>query len=534
MGKASIAKGSLKKIVGSSKVKKAATAKIASPKPKKTRIEVDAVKKAADSQSCGENQELLDEIGYLLEGLHEDKPLNVRCLSIFQFAERCLTPKFLMHLRAHQTVGRIAEILKDAPSDPALSLSTATLLNVVCKDKRNTRIDETTVGVICDIFHSELRLQKSAIEKCKPFSRMKKKVNELMKTHFKITSEEFEGMEWCTKTIVAECLATLSSYHDDCAWIKDEIRIRGSFEDLISDIASEMEVLTGDGNTSKAVQLSESVKTNLFLMEKCFKVLENCTFENVMNQRQILEYKDGLLLKCMMEFFTFCENISAESCRSGRLEHGLLDCLLSCLRVMVNITNKNKYGCKLVGSKSNFLETTVNTVIRLPLLIPPDQRFDVVILGLGLFINLIEQNEENREKLAEVSVSDILQPLGNEAVKKAKSEMSQKRGSFSSTLLPVYLIDKYLKDHSSNMSGTQNETELNITSAYVSIFLGCLIKDNNDIQKRIYKHLPEGGFGELASILKEFMVFKKIAGIKMKDEDKDSIEEVIKVLVACS
>eukprot|EP01135_Chromosphaera_perkinsii_P009200 Nk52_evm35s1671 gene=Nk52_evmTU35s1671 len=500
----------------------------------------DTIKSAADSQSCGESQELQDEIEYLLDGFEGSQPVNVRCLSVFQFAERCLNAKFRSHLRANQLIVKISDLLKDAHEDAALSLCTITLVNIICQDKRNSRIEETTVGVVCDILHSEVigRMTNPSAKSVKSAELMLKKVNALMAKNFKISSEEFKGMQWSTKTLTAECLSTLSSYHEECSWIKDEIRMRGAFDDIVSDTENEINALLRLSQNKKGFSLPESAKANLFLLEKCFKILENCTYENIMNQCQLLEYKDGLLLRNMVKVFELCENISADSVQTGRLEHGLLDCLLSCLRVMVNVTNKNEKGCKLIGSFVGYLDATVNTVIRLPLLLPRGQRFDVIILGLGLLINLIENNEENRTKLAQTSVLDILRPIDGKAMKRVnEQELKEKRGSVSSTLLPVYLIDTYLSGKETGVDGSTNEekeTETNIVSAYVAIFLGCLVKDNNANQKAIYKYLPKGGFAELSSILKEFLLFKKMAGIDMKDEDKNSICEIIKLLNDCA
>ena len=74
------------------------------------------VKKAHQIEDSGEYQEFIDDVDYILDALQSQNPTATRCLSAMSLASKCMEPAFRMHLRAHSTVAKFFQALKDAPT----------------------------------------------------------------------------------------------------------------------------------------------------------------------------------------------------------------------------------------------------------------------------------------------------------------------------------------------------------------------------------------------------------------------------------
>lgn len=78
------------------------------------------MKKAHQIQEIGEFQEMSDDVEYLLDALQPLNPMSTRCLSAIQLAQKCMTPSFRMHVRAHGMVTKFFSTLMDAAKNPSL------------------------------------------------------------------------------------------------------------------------------------------------------------------------------------------------------------------------------------------------------------------------------------------------------------------------------------------------------------------------------------------------------------------------------
>lgn len=76
------------------------------------------VKKTHQLQESGEFQEFNDDVDYFLDALRSSNSVSTRCLASLNLAQKCMTPAFRMHLRAHATVIKFFRALSDAPSHP--------------------------------------------------------------------------------------------------------------------------------------------------------------------------------------------------------------------------------------------------------------------------------------------------------------------------------------------------------------------------------------------------------------------------------
>lgn len=79
------------------------------------------MKKTHQLQESGEFQEFNDDVEYFLDALRNSNSVSTRCLASLNLAQKCMTPAFRMHLRAHATVIKFFRALSDAPSYPVSS-----------------------------------------------------------------------------------------------------------------------------------------------------------------------------------------------------------------------------------------------------------------------------------------------------------------------------------------------------------------------------------------------------------------------------
>jgi hypothetical protein len=79
----------------------------------------------------------------------------------------------------------------------------------------------------------------------------------------------------------------------------------------------------------------------------------------------------------------------------------IFSCLLSILRVLLNLTHDNEVGSRLTGRQENLVKTTLRCVLQVPQFVPVDQRFDLCVLSLGLLINMMEHCDGNRQVLVQ-------------------------------------------------------------------------------------------------------------------------------------
>ncbi|KAK8770165.1 hypothetical protein V5799_013370, partial [Amblyomma americanum] len=122
------------------------------------------VKKAYQCHESGETQEFNDDIDYLLEGVQPSNPIGARCLSVVGLASKCMVPAFRMHLRAHGIMYNFFSALTDAPSDPSLSLCTATLFFVLSQDRLTMDLDASTLSLMLQLFESDPQQGEGGLE----------------------------------------------------------------------------------------------------------------------------------------------------------------------------------------------------------------------------------------------------------------------------------------------------------------------------------------------------------------------------------
>uniref|UniRef100_A0AAV2JM61 WAPL domain-containing protein n=1 Tax=Knipowitschia caucasica TaxID=637954 RepID=A0AAV2JM61_KNICA len=371
---------------------------------------VQHVKHFNDVVEFGENQEFTDDFEYLETGLKSSQPLNTRCLSIISLAARCAMPSFRMHLRARGKVAHVFKILSDAPQHPNLALCTAALMYILSRDRLNMDLDRACLELMIKLLEQEqdysaLQDQLTAKEEDK----VKEKIRKLCET---VHNKHLDLENITSGHLAMETLLSLTSKRAG-DWFKEELRLLGGLDHIVDKVKECVQHLSHEED-------KENLVASLWGAERCLRVLESVTVQNPENQGYLIAYKDSQLITSAARALRHCEdmiqrysralNNSSVSTTEAALPHcsfsnvgkAVEDCMRAVIGVLLNLTHDNEWGSTKTGEQELLIVTALNCVLRVPRFIPPEQRFDIRVLGLGLLINLVEYSSRNRHSLVDM------------------------------------------------------------------------------------------------------------------------------------
>lgn len=552
------------------------------------------VKEAHECQESGETQEFDDDIDYLLEGIRDVEPMSTRCLSCLGLAQKSIIPAFRMHLRAHGTVTKIFGCLQDAASDPSLALCTSALVFMLSRDRLNMDLDQETLNLMLRLLGVDQQEDMAATltaSAARALKRNRDKVQEVYSQFQKEAGSKQEIEIECLTTgnLAMESLLSLTSRRAG-EWFKEELRSLGALDHIVDTVCSCIEAV-GDGVTV----LTNSSLENLKKTDRCLRVLENVTYMNSDNQTYLTSYKDKCLVSSLSRVTKVCQKCLSiyplhESLDTGKVEKEsvgwvVYSCVLSVLRVLLNLTHDNEMGCKEIGLQEGLLETVLLCILQSPQYVPIDLRFDLFVLSLGLLINLVEHCDLNRLKLLEMSSCPAYENpsqmktmdavLSLVEVFSHREEAARQLEESEDPQTPEASPNKSgeWRESDSGMewvisSGKKNSTAKNkqpgkngsdeggkdlddeetftnalhkagkhmensIVAAYVALLVGCLIQENQECAEKVKLHLPDQNFKAMIYMLRKFLGFMNLTTGQGSAGGK-SIERVIQILEAFS
>lgn len=371
---------------------------------------VQHVKHFNDVVEFGENQEFTDDFEYLETGLKSSQPLNTRCLSIISLATRCAMPSFRMHLRARGKVAHVFKILSDAPQHPNLALCTASLMYILSRDRLNMDLDRACLELMIKLL--EMEQDYSALPDqltAKEEDKVKEKIRKLCET---VHNKHLDLENITTGHLAMETLLSLTSKRAG-DWFKEELRLLGGLDHIVDKVKECVQHLSHEED-------KENLVASLWGAERCLRVLESVTVQNPENQGYLIAYKDSQLIISSARALGHCENMiqrysralnntsvsSADAtlphCSFSNVGKAVEDCMRAVIGVLLNLTHDNEWGSTKTGEQELLIVTALNCVLRVPRYIPPEQRFDIRVLGLGLLINLVEYSSRNRHCLVDM------------------------------------------------------------------------------------------------------------------------------------
>ena len=273
------------------------------------------VKKAHQIQDSGEFQEFNDDVDYILDGLRAHNNLSTRCLSTVTLASKCMEPAFRMHLRAHGTVTKFFNELKDAPQNASLALCASTVLFVLSQDRLNMDLDRESLELMLNLLDTDSRIKDaldgSGMNK-RELEKNKLKVQELvaaMKSKGRAANLNLENIS--ADHLAMETLLSLTSKRAG-EWFKEELRQLGGLDHLVKTMSDCLDYLTAD----EISMWTEPLQIKLKKAGRVLKVLESVTYENEENCQYLLEHDSGKFLNLIHSFFKLLdEELPLNPCR---------------------------------------------------------------------------------------------------------------------------------------------------------------------------------------------------------------------------
>uniref|UniRef100_A0A7N0TK63 Wings apart-like protein C-terminal domain-containing protein n=1 Tax=Kalanchoe fedtschenkoi TaxID=63787 RepID=A0A7N0TK63_KALFE len=201
------------------------------------------------------------------------------------------------------------------------------------------------------------------------------------------------------------------------------------------------------------------------------------------------------------------------------------DCLLSAIKVLMNLSNDNPIGCRQIAAHGG-LESLSSLIARhFPFFNSPpplpsklsleehqngthlnDQDIDLLVAILGLLVNLVEKDSRNRSQLAATS---ILVTASKEMGEKATKDVIPMLCSIflanqgaSETVVEEQMM---WNDEAALMQG-EKEAETTIIEAYSALLLAFLSTDGKTIRDSIAAFLPNHNLASLVPVLERFVV----------------------------
>ncbi|XP_058730859.1 wings apart-like protein 2 [Vicia villosa] len=231
----------------------------------------------------------------------------------------------------------------------------------------------------------------------------------------------------------------------------------------------------------------------------------------------------------------------------------LSDCLLTAVKVLMNLTNDNPIGCQLIAAnggleamsmliaghfpsfssspsfaqiKENSLRTEKDHLCGDRLL--NDHELDFLVAILGLLVNLVEKDSQNRSRLAAASV---LLPSSKGLYQEVRRDVIQ-------LLCSIFLANKgesevaageekkfELHDEEAVLQG-EKEAEKMIVEAYSALLLAFLSTESKSIRESIADNLPDHNLASLVPVLDRFVEFHLSLDM-ISPETHKTVSEVI-------
>ncbi|XP_074307658.1 wings apart-like protein 2 [Silene latifolia] len=243
-----------------------------------------------------------------------------------------------------------------------------------------------------------------------------------------------------------------------------------------------------------------------------------------------------------------CTTIDKENCNL------MADCLMTVIKVLMNLTNDNSLGCQQIAACGG-LETLSFLIARhfpafslsssgqrkenMPL--PnisglgsekdghfSDQELDFLVSILGLLVNLVENDGDNRSRLAAAKISFV-----------CSGELTEVQTGVIPLLCSIFLsnsgageaaeevqsCDDDDDDDEAVLQG-EKEAEKMIVEAYAALLLAFLSTESKNTRNAIANYLPDRNLKALVPVLDRFVTFHLTLNM-ISPETHKTVSEVI-------
>lgn len=446
------------------------------------------IRKAHQCHESGESNQLDKDIEYFIEGLDKKHNTNYRCLHLLGLAEKIMSVEYRMHLRAHEVMPKIMTHLDDAPGDPSLALSCATLMFIHNQDKTSLDIDELALKLLLDLITGGEKVHSNANVEKKHKDRILELIAQMKDNGH---AKHLETKEITAANLAIETLLGLNSKRAG-DWFKNELRRLKGVDFILDTIAN--------------IAQTEDLETNDALLDKleqCMHILENITFQNKCNQEYMIKYNDGVLIDSCLELLTLYKREIAVSVSDAQSKQ-FTAALFTTIRVLNNITSENETS-SIIGSRDEFTDLILYIMHELQTFIDPEQRYLISMTCVCLLINMVEYSKHLRSYLMGDStrIHDLIDTFYKQISEAQRIEHQ------SDQILDSYRREKRKTEAMQETILTQVEQKAGgnmehiVVAALLAILFGCIIQDNNDYRERLISYLRQKSVAPLVDAIKK-------------------------------
>ncbi|XP_064092507.1 wings apart-like protein homolog isoform X2 [Macrobrachium nipponense] len=524
------------------------------------------VKKTHQLQESGEFQEFNDDVEYFLDALRAAMPVSTRCLAALNLAQKCMVPAFRMHLRAHGTVIKFFNSLSDAHTDHKLAICAATVMFTLSQDRLNMDLDRDSLELMLNLLESDAESSSTLSPADKTMvEQNKKKIRELCRDMQKKGHAKHLNLDNINAGHLAmETLLSLTSKRAG-EWFKEELRELGGIEHLIRTITQCTQVFSPELETWTHPLLEKLTK-----VDRCLKVLENVTHQNVANQEYLLKFQNGIFPEKLMSLYRLCHvevplypmseahqhNTTIGGVSTGQL---LVQALLTTVKVLINLTHnpgKEALGSQLLGHEKEIYDITLYCLLIMPRYLSHDIRFELIILACSLLLNLVEHSKNNRVILMKTKAPDFLDTDTNDIFKSVgerkgamqalvelfyRSEASaRQQEAHTDEIIDHDLAKKQQEDEKKDdeieetvarlLQKAGHHMEDTLIAAYTALLTGYCIMDDEDREAEIRAMLPDSKFTLMVTVLRKFLRFMDLTATTSLLRSLKPTEKVVKYM----
>ncbi|XP_065651824.1 wings apart-like protein homolog isoform X2 [Hydra vulgaris] len=335
------------------------------------------VKNAKPAHECfedGQNQQLQDDVEYLLDGLKPSHAISTRCLSALDLALKTTASGFRMYLKAHGVIPKVFSLLEDALEDEQLALCTATLMYTLAKDRSTIDFNKDNIDFLIKL----LSRKESKPSEKKDFLLIKTKIQELLEKLEEnyINKDSIDVASICRETLLLLTSKRIGN------WFKDEVRKLGGLDYLIDTIYE----------FSKCIQKNKEHSKSYHAKDRYLNFLEDIIIKTPNNQNYLVSYRNGILLEsCIRSINTLSHQIDL----ANDFNVDMQNCLFSTLKIMTDLSHENASGCEIICKEDGSLNCVLRCALHIPQYLPEKSKFNFVAVSLGLLINLVEHSQQN-------------------------------------------------------------------------------------------------------------------------------------------
>lgn len=471
------------------------------------------VRKAHQCHESGESNQMDTDIEYFIESLDKEKNRNdIRCLSLLGLAKKVLSIEYRMHLRAHEDMPRIMTKLTDAPDDPSLALSCATLMFIHNQDKMSSDIDPVALKLMLNLINGGKNVHSTeGVEK-----RHKDTVLDLC-TQMRDSghAKNLNLQEITAAALATETLLSLNSKRAG-DWFKEELRRLKGIDfilDTISNTAQTEDLETDDDQLNK--------------LDRCMHLLENITFQNRSNQEYIINYNNGVLIDACLDLLTLCKREITVAVDDTKLKL-FTTALSTTVRVLNNITSENETS-SVIGSRTELTDLILYFINELQTFIKPEQRSDITMICVCLLINMVEFSKPLRAYLMNDSrIHDLIDTFYRRVNEAQQTEQqadllldSHKKEKMTEAMQDS-LINQVIAKSGKHM-------EHSVIAACLAILFGCIIQDSPEYREQLISYLNQNSVAPLVDVLQKLHDFAHLADI-MTSTGVNRVKRILKVL----